>query len=169
MPNVLQDVSLVLLWALINANLVKTSPPPPLIQTHPYRPPPELRTTNTSEQTLAALPVPLVSSLTPTFFTFVNSAVPSATPAKTTPKSASMLHHAPPTFSSWPATAVVWQSVLTDFTPIPLPEHAHNVIQAAVCAQEQVSAPAQLARSTVQRLQRIRKRTSRRSARQCAH
>jgi hypothetical protein len=80
-----------------------------------------------------------------------------------------MLPHAPPTFFTWSATAVVWQSVQTDFTPIPPPGRAHSAIQVAVCAQVLVPQPAHLARSTAQPLQRTLKLTSRRSVRQCAH
>ena len=83
-------------------------------------------------------PVPLVSSLIPTFFTFASSAAQNAPPAKTTPKSVSMLPPVLSTSSSLTVTAVAWQLVPTDFTPTQPPRNALNVILAAVCVQEEV-------------------------------
>lgn len=103
-------------------------PPQPLTQL----------TTNTLELILVAPHVPLVSSSMPTSFTFANNAVLNALPAKTLPKSASMMPHVPRTSFTLTVTAVVWPFVLMDFTPTPPTKNAPNVIQAAVCAQAEL-------------------------------
>ena len=122
-------------WPFVSP--AKTLPSPLSTPTLP-QPPLRLLTINTLDPILVALLVPLASSLTPTFFTFVNSAVHNAQPVKTTPKSVSMPPHALPTSFSWTVTAVVWLCVPTDFTPTPRPRNAPSVIPGAVCVREEV-------------------------------
>ena len=109
------------------------------------------------------LPVPQVSSLTLTFFTFANNAAQNAKPAKTTLKNVSMLPHVLQTSFITAQTAAVLPYVLIHFTLTPPQAHALHAIQAASCVLEEHSQHAHPAKLTAPQYQPLPNLTSKRS------